>query len=103
MSRLTALALLFAAALTLAAAAPGSPRACHAGYFTCANGLCIPDALVCDGDINCLTGNDEKNCTRTDDECFPGYFLCANGTCIPDSLVCNGLLNCVNGNDELDC
>ncbi|XP_045107328.1 low-density lipoprotein receptor-like isoform X2 [Portunus trituberculatus] len=85
-------------------AAPGSPRLCHDGYFQCGEGLCIPDALVCDGELNCIAGNDEENCAQGKARnCFPGYFQCAIGNCIPDSLVCNGELNCVTGNDEAFC
>ncbi|XP_045107327.1 low-density lipoprotein receptor-like isoform X1 [Portunus trituberculatus] len=84
--------------------APGSPRLCHDGYFQCGEGLCIPDALVCDGELNCIAGNDEENCAQGKARnCFPGYFQCAIGNCIPDSLVCNGELNCVTGNDEAFC
>ncbi|XP_050720484.1 very low-density lipoprotein receptor-like [Eriocheir sinensis] len=91
------------------AAAPGSPRECYDGYFKCADGVCIPDNLVCDGEVNCITGNDEESCARADDvsdtvdECFQGYFQCSNGLCIPDSLVCDGEINCVLGNDEDNC
>uniref|UniRef100_A0A0N7ZAT8 Uncharacterized protein n=1 Tax=Scylla olivacea TaxID=85551 RepID=A0A0N7ZAT8_SCYOL len=82
-----------------------APRSCHAGYFQCDEGLCIPEALVCDGELNCIAGNDEKNCAREGKarSCFPGYFQCALGNCIPGNLVCDGELNCVTGNDEASC
>ncbi|KAK8392383.1 hypothetical protein O3P69_014621 [Scylla paramamosain] len=95
------LILLVAAAVYVMAA----PRSCYAGYFQCAEGLCIPEALVCDGELNCIAGNDEENCAREGKarSCFPGYFQCALGNCIPGNLVCDGELNCVTGNDEAFC
>ncbi len=31
--------------------------------FLCPDGECIPLSSVCDGDIDCLNGQDEVNCT----------------------------------------
>ncbi|KAG7157027.1 Low-density lipoprotein receptor class A domain-containing protein 3-like [Homarus americanus] len=76
---------------------------CFQGYFQCANGVCVPNYVVCDGVLNCVTGSDEVNCTLSKGDCFDGYFQCADGVCVPNSVVCDGVFNCVTGNDEANC
>lgn len=39
-----------------------SERKCNDSSFLCANGNCIPDALLCDNNNDCLDGSDELNC-----------------------------------------
>nr|XP_027208681.1 low-density lipoprotein receptor class A domain-containing protein 3-like [Penaeus vannamei] len=80
---------------------------CFPGFYQCDTGVCIPEADLCDGVLNCVTGEDEMNCGSKAplrvEECFPGYYMCATGTCIPESFVCNGVVNCVTGDDEMNC
>ena len=37
---------------------------CPANSFTCANGLCVPLSLVCDGNNDCVDFSDEQNCRK---------------------------------------
>merc|ERR1712212_500200 len=70
---------------------------CFPGYYQCETGVCIPGNLVCNGDMNCQTGDDEANCSdksEQEGECFPGYYQCDTGVCIPEYLVCKGEMNC---------
>ncbi len=36
---------------------------CDSSEFACESGQCIPGFWVCDGDLDCLGGDDERNCT----------------------------------------
>ncbi|EGT48048.1 hypothetical protein CAEBREN_28836, partial [Caenorhabditis brenneri] len=40
-----------------------STRVCRPGYFTCGNGLCIPESKVCNRVNDCTNFADEANCT----------------------------------------
>lgn len=63
------------------------------GAFTCADQTVIPDAWVCDGEADCVGGEDEQaSC--------PGPHLCANGESIPHAWVCDGWDDCGDGSDE---
>ena len=35
---------------------------CQNGQFLCHNGECILDIYICDGEVDCVTGEDEENC-----------------------------------------
>ncbi|XP_037802152.1 low-density lipoprotein receptor class A domain-containing protein 3-like isoform X1 [Penaeus monodon] len=81
---------------------------CFPGFYQCDTGVCIPESNLCDGVLNCVTGDDEMNCETSEssqkvEECFPGYYMCDTGTCIPGSFVCNGVANCITGDDEMNC
>ena len=53
--------------------------------YQCHTGLCIDRKYLCDGDEDCVDGDDELNCTtRT---CQPNEFRCNNGKCIMERWV----------------
>ena len=35
---------------------------CPSGYFKCRNSFCLESRFVCDGETQCLTGEDERGC-----------------------------------------
>lgn len=37
---------------------------CKSDDFRCSNGHCIPKYFVCDGDKDCVGGDDESNCRK---------------------------------------
>ncbi|XP_078483949.1 glycoprotein 330-like [Ciona intestinalis] len=59
----------------------------------------LPNQYVCDHEINCFWGEDEKNCSHTF-EC--GYVAFANKTQYKIKIVfCDNVVNCMNGADEI--
>ncbi|CAH1772368.1 unnamed protein product [Owenia fusiformis] len=69
--------------------------ACLDGMFTCDNGRCIPESLVCTRTDECGDFSDEKNCTCTDSE-----FKCDNGVCQSIYFWCDGYNHCGDASDE---
>lgn len=63
--------------------------------FSCGEGRCIDSKYVCDGNINCNSGADERNCTQ----CAPTAVFC-DGRC---AHRCDGIARCADGADELGC
>ena len=37
---------------------------CPESYWKCANGICIVNVTVCDGQDHCGDGSDERNCRK---------------------------------------
>lgn len=68
---------------------------CSSSEFLCVNNMppsrrCIPQSWVCDGDMDCADGYDERqNCTRG--SCSENDFTCSNGQCVPDSYRWMGI------------
>lgn len=69
--------------------------------FQCKNGFCIPLVWLCDGEEDCLNGEDEfADNERCQDvkgfSCLPNHYLCP-GTmhCIPMKKVCDGVTDCL--------
>lgn len=70
---------------------------CSSSEFLCVNNVppsrrCIPRSWVCDGDMDCADGYDERqNCTRG--SCSENDFTCSNGQCVPGSYRWVGTKN----------
>ncbi|GFR68383.1 basement membrane-specific heparan sulfate proteoglycan core protein [Elysia marginata] len=73
--------------------------ACDKMEFDCGDGHCISTSYLCDGQVDCNNGVDERECTS----CQPGLFLCGNGVCITETFRCDGREDCDDGTDEQDC
>ena len=71
------------------------------GLFKCRNDYCLHLQHVCDGEWNCKTGEDEKNC-ESHSFCSNGALWCDN-KCISQELVCDGNRDCATGDDEALC
>ena len=96
------------------------PTTCPPSYVICDSG-CINEQFLCDGKLDCNSGQDEQNCTYLckpfngtpnycQTECHPEnctchelYFQCPSGGCIHSSQVCDGHANCINREDESFC
>ncbi|CAI5666582.1 unnamed protein product [Oreochromis niloticus] len=72
------------------------------GEFQCAHGkMCIPEAQVCDGRLQCRDHSDEADCQKPIKSC---EHRCADGKrCIPKKFLCDGEKDCVDGSDEVGC
>jgi len=74
-------------------------KSCSPNRFRCDSGICIPQQLVCDSYRDCMTGEDEKNCTQ---KCQG--FTCKNGECLLNNKDrCDGFKDCRDGSDEIGC
>ncbi|XP_050504150.1 sortilin-related receptor-like isoform X5 [Diabrotica virgifera virgifera] len=76
---------------------------CESNQYQCDRGNCILASWVCDGDVDCTGGEDEKDCD-TSVNCSKSEFKCqTDGRCIPATAVCDGLVDCPDKTDELSC
>jgi hypothetical protein len=100
---------------------------CGPLMFDCGNNVCIPRSWRCDGDTDCLNGNDEKSCdTQPSPQCDEkSFYKCKESTsssrtamsdfrwrslaqlfpssCIPKSWKCDGEFDCPEKDDEDNC
>ena len=80
---------------------PDVPKEVHCPdcpEFKCQySGLCISNASVCNGVMDCPQNEDEENC------CRPGQFQCGNGLCVNKEAICDGKYDCIDAADERDC
>ncbi|CAL1537090.1 unnamed protein product, partial [Lymnaea stagnalis] len=63
--------------------------------------LCVPPSWLCDGDKDCLNGDDELNCSIS--RCDSKQFECSSSSklrCISISWQCDGEKDCDLGEDE---
>lgn len=97
-----------------------SKQSCGHNQYVCANRECISDLRVCDGHLDCRSGDDESNCgcngtymmsefyfhlcqklpKHAQKQCPPFAFVCPNEKCISASLVCDGNVECKDKSDE---
>lgn len=80
---------------------PKSGDTCGPTYFSCKNGLCVPQFWTCDGDDDCGDNSDEANCESP--TCKPHMFMCNSGKCIPQYWQCDFEYDCPDKSDELNC
>lgn len=64
---------------------------CMKQFFSCGDGLCIPQHYICDGRIDCPDGNDEMPKYCGQNPCL-GKFLC-DGRCISQKLCCDPVVD----------
>ena len=83
---------------------------CSQTDYKCDDGTCILNIYVCDSNIECPDGSDERRCHHmcqplNDSLCLcnPSQFLCSSGGCISIAKVCNGLSDCEDLSDERSC
>ncbi|GFO05720.1 low-density lipoprotein receptor [Plakobranchus ocellatus] len=92
---------------------------CPNGYEYRCRGIdtdngCIPPSWVCDGDNDCIFGDDEENCNPTTamtstpnppSACPKDTYLCygPSSQCIPESWKCDGDYDCPFEDDEDNC
>ncbi|XP_042874255.1 G-protein coupled receptor GRL101-like isoform X2 [Penaeus japonicus] len=74
---------------------------CKEGYFACKDGRCLPANLRCDRKVDCLHGDDELLCPRT--ECQEGEWQCESGQCIRLENRCDLGFHCLDKSDEMNC
>ncbi|GFN98901.1 relaxin receptor-like protein [Plakobranchus ocellatus] len=84
----------------------------HSLYFPCRSkgtyspfvSRVIPFSQVCNGAIDCPTGEDEDSCSSFNDvSCSPTPFSCKSGQCVPLEAKCDLIKDCQDGSDEEDC
>ncbi|XP_065211228.1 G-protein coupled receptor GRL101-like [Planococcus citri] len=73
-------------------------------YFRCEDGRFLPSNVRCNHEIDCLSGEDEDNCTFTSDvACVEGEYHCKNQECLNKNFFCNGIFDCSDRSDETRC
>ena len=72
------------------------------GMFKCQDFYCISMSSVCDGQIDCLHGEDEMSCFNLT---CPGALKCrGENRCVGLEEVCNGKVDCIfSYDDEISC
>uniref|UniRef100_A0A1A9W8J7 EGF-like domain-containing protein n=1 Tax=Glossina brevipalpis TaxID=37001 RepID=A0A1A9W8J7_9MUSC len=81
---------------------------CHLYEFQCkSNKRCIRREFVCDHDVDCEDGSDERECTHHNTTqpshehmCASNAYSCGNGLCVDLMRVCDGFEDCETGADE---
>lgn len=74
--------------------------------FECNDGTCIDYDKTCDGNRDCLEGEDEVDVCATSNStiaCDDDEFQCSDGSCILKSYKCDEAADCSDGSDEDFC
>lgn len=63
---------------------------------------CLDWRDICDGEIDCVNGDDENQCLNLEmNKCdVENEFRCRNGLCIRREFLFDGQLDCLDGSDE---
>ncbi|XP_019614617.1 PREDICTED: low-density lipoprotein receptor-related protein 2-like [Branchiostoma belcheri] len=77
----------------------GQRVVCGKDQFSCADGTCLMDTLLCNNQSDCSKGEDEEGCKGN---CNSLQLEC-DDRCLPRYHVCDGVENCSNGIDENNC
>ncbi|XP_023232973.1 low-density lipoprotein receptor-related protein 1-like [Centruroides sculpturatus] len=74
---------------------------CGSQDYQCADGTCIPEIFICDGQQDCIDDEfEERNCKTS---CLYPHHSCDNGTkCINRQEICNGKYDCDDKSDEVE-
>ena len=72
------------------------------GMFRCKSSYCIYMSLVCDGQRDCIYGEDEASCT---DLSCPGFLKCrGESRCVSPDQICDEHVDCIlSFDDEIRC
>nr|XP_027237362.1 low-density lipoprotein receptor-related protein 2-like [Penaeus vannamei] len=75
---------------------------CKAGLFRCSGipNICLYGELLCNGESNCIFGEDEDEDFCSKRECLVTEFRCDSGQCINKHQECDGKTDCWDGTDE---
>ena len=79
---------------------------CELNQYRCHSNQCISFPWYCDGDKDCVDGDDEVECTDANYHELCGYkeFECYNkNQCIPKMYLCDYEQDCQDGSDEHGC
>ena len=70
--------------------------------FKCPHSYCLPLHKVCNGQPDCINGEDEHNCAFN--MSCPGLLKCRAGWCVHPKYFCDGNIHCgAEAEDELVC
>ena len=93
---------------------------CPHGFFVCNDRTCLVETSRCDGQVDCVSGDDEAGCSEIcfrphptkmctqctiaeGCQCNTFYFQCSGGGCVSATTVCDGVLSCADSSDEALC
>ena len=73
----------------------------HISKFKCSRSYCVPFGYVCDGKVDCPSGEDEMSCGA---KICVGFLHCVNSSqCVHLNDVCDGNNDCHLADDETFC
>ncbi|KAJ8875156.1 hypothetical protein PR048_023049 [Dryococelus australis] len=72
---------------------------CRTDEFRCGDGTCLNINQRCNGNPDCLNGEDEEGCVV----CSPTEFKCKDGGCVDLRVMCDGNQDCGDASDEDEC
>lgn len=67
--------------------------------FLCSTGECIMHRYLCDGNLDCVNGEDELGCLNHSCN-HSTEFRCNSGNCIASTWECDGEVDCSDSSDE---